>query len=344
MPRKDKTQIEALKNKIEAKAPVKPKTEVLNKTTKGKNNKQQEVDERSLDNEDMDSGDVKQIVKNVGKSKPQEVKKVNKKKQDTESKADVKDSSDISDMADNESLSDAFKYDATKKSQSNGEEDYDEMDEEEKKKYIETVVLDRVIKYIKLDDVIKQKQNEHKKEMKAIKDSKEQLEHFLIGYLDKVDEEYIQLGNKSTLIKTEVKTKAPPKMEDISVCLVEGFRKHEIYEDDTEIKRVVKDFIETIEAKREVKTRKYLKRTAGDPGEIVQKGKKGAKKAVKDGEDQDEGEQKSQKGVEGEGEDQDQVPDMVDDEAENAFEEVEEPKPKAKKQATAAKSAPKRNR
>lgn len=323
MPRKDKTQI---KTAIETQAKTKTKAETQNKTTKGKNNKLQEIEDfEEIDNEDVDSGDIKQTIKNVEKNKTQDTTKSTKNKQASisVSNADEKDSSDISDMADNESLSDAFKYDAAKKSQSNGEEDYDEMDEDEKKEYIQTVVLDRVIKYIKLDDVIKQKQNEHKKEMKAIKDSKEQLEHFLIGYLDKVDEEYIQLGNKSTLIKTEVKTKAPPKMEDISVCLVEGFRKHEIYEDDSEIKRVVKDFIETIDAKREIKTRKYLKRTAGDPGEIVQKGKKGGKKAVKDGDIENDGNDVNNNN--------DQAPDVVDDN-ENAFEEVEEPKQKIKKQ------------
>lgn len=148
----------------------------------------------------------------------------------------------------------------------NGDEDidYDELTEGAKKEYIQTVVLDKVINYIKLDDIIKQKQLEHKKEMKVIKDSKEQLEEFLIQYLDKVDEEFIELGNKSTLYKTEVKTKAAPKMEDIGICLVEGFKKYEFYEDDDEIKRVVKDFIDTIDAKREVKTRKYLKRKKGD--------------------------------------------------------------------------------
>ena len=46
------------------------------------------------------------------------------------------------------------------------------------------------------------------------------------------------------------------------VCLIEGFKKHEIYNDDADIKRVVKDLIETIDAKREIKTRKYLKRTS----------------------------------------------------------------------------------
>jgi len=146
----------------------------------------------------------------------------------------------------------------------NEDVDYDELTEGAKKEYIQTVVLDKVINYIKLDDIIKQKQLEHKKEMKVIKDSKEQLEEFLIQYLDKVDEEFIELGNKSTLYKTEIKTKAAPKMEDIGICLVEGFKKYEFYEDDDEIKRVVKDFIDTIDAKREVKTRKYLKRKKGD--------------------------------------------------------------------------------
>jgi hypothetical protein len=201
-------------------------------------------------------------------------RKKDTKKKEIKHKKDEVDSSEISDMDDNENLSDAAKYDADKKVQSQAEEDYDDMDEDEKKEYIQTVVLDRVLKYIKLDDVIKQKQNDHKKEMKVIKDSKEQLENFLIGYLDKVDEEYIQLKDKATLIKTVTETKAAPKMEDISVSLVEGFKKHEIYDDEADIKRVVKDFIETIESKREIKTRKYLKRTAGDPGKIVEKGKK----------------------------------------------------------------------
>ena len=171
-----------------------------------------------------------------------------------------KDSSEISDINDNETISDAFNYDIKK-----SENSINNLDESARKEYIQTVVLERVIKYIKLDDVIKQKQTEHKKEMKAIKDSKEKLELFLIDYLDKVDEEYIQLGNKSTLIKTEVITKAPPKMEDIGVCLIEGFKKHELYKDNVDIKDIIKDFIESIDAKRDVKTRKFLKRTTGEP-------------------------------------------------------------------------------
>jgi hypothetical protein len=173
---------------------------------------------------------------------------------------DEKDSSIISDIDDNETMSDAFNYDEKKKSKNESGDNEDENSEE----FIQNVVLERVIKYIKLDDLIKDKQAEHKKELKAIKDAKDQLEKFLIEYLDKIDEEYIKVGNKSTLVKTQTQTKAPPKMEDISMCLIDGFRKYEIYESDVEIKRVVQDFIQTIEEKREIRTRKYLKRTKGD--------------------------------------------------------------------------------
>lgn len=186
------------------------------------------------------------------------------------------DSSDISDIDENEDISDAFNYDTKKANMSKKESENDDNLSEE---YIQTVVVERVVRYINLDNLIKDKQIEHKKEMKVIKDTKDQLEQFLIGYLDKVNEEYINLGkNSATLVKTETKTKAPPKMEDIGVCLIEGFRKYEIYNDDDDIKRVVKDFIKTIEDKREVKTRKYLKRMTGDPNEQKSEKKKIAEK------------------------------------------------------------------
>ena len=165
-----------------------------------------------------------------------------------------KDSSDISDIDDNVTISDAFNYD-------NKKENNNSIDKEAEAEYIQTVVLDRVVKYIKIDDIIKQKQQDHKKEMKTIKDHKDKLEQFLIEYLDKIDQEYIQVGDKGTLTKTETRTKTSIKMEDISISLIEGFKKHKIYEDIAEIKRVVEDFVETIENRRDVKVRKYLKRT-----------------------------------------------------------------------------------
>ena len=81
---------------------------------------------------------------------------------------DEKDSSDISDIEDNVTISDAFNYDNKKENNSS-------IDKEAEAEYIQTVVLDRVVKYIKIDDIIKKKQQEHRKEMKTIKDHKDKL-------------------------------------------------------------------------------------------------------------------------------------------------------------------------
>lgn len=156
------------------------------------------------------------------------------------------DSSDISDIDENASFSDAYKYD---EKQNNDEEEN-----------LKKIVLDRVIKYLKFDDIIKEKQTKHRVEMKKIKETKDKLEQYLIEYLDKVNEDNIQIGNKTTLIKTETQKKSQPKMEDIGICLIDGFKKYEIYKTEDEIHKVVADFIKLIEDKRTVKTRKYIKR------------------------------------------------------------------------------------
>lgn len=181
---------------------------------------------------------------------------INKSKNNKSKNIDNVDSSEISDIDENQSIPDAFEYDRKKI------ETEDDIDKEAKEEYVKTVVLDSVIKYIKIDDIIKKKQNEHKKELVPIKESKIKLESFLINYLDKIDEEFIMVGTKNTLTKTEVSKKTPVKLEDITESLIEGFKKYELYDDNEDEKiKIIKDLVQTIDSKREVKTRKYLKRT-----------------------------------------------------------------------------------
>jgi len=140
-------------------------------------------------------------------------------------------------------------------------------DEQAKEEYISTIVVDKIVKYVTLDNLIKREQEEFKKKIKPVKDYKDKLEKFLIEYLNKDHKDFIEVGGQgtdaTTLIKTEVKTKAAPKMGDISLCLLEGFEKHEIYQEEDDRQRVVKDLIDSIDAWREIKTRTYLKRTKG---------------------------------------------------------------------------------
>jgi hypothetical protein len=135
-------------------------------------------------------------------------------------------------------------------------DNYDDIDEEAKEEYIKTVVLDKVINYIKIDDIIKNKQIEFKKEMLPVKKMKQDIEKFLVNYLDKVEEEYIIIGDDSKLTKTKVVTKKNIKIEDVTKGLIEGLKKHNVGDD-----QVVKDIIDMIEMKRGIKTKSVIKRS-----------------------------------------------------------------------------------
>lgn len=149
----------------------------------------------------------------------------------------------ISDIGDKEITNNAFSYD----------------DKKVHEEFIKTVLVDKVSKYIKLDNIIKEKQEKLKLELKKIKDAKEQMEEYIISYLDKNDAEFLGIGNEK-LIKTVKETKAPIKIENIEESLIEGFKKYELYKNDEEIAKVVKEFLISIDNKRKITQRKYLTR------------------------------------------------------------------------------------
>jgi microtubule-associated protein 1 len=177
------------------------------------------------------------------------------------------DSSFVSDIGDKEISNNAFEYD----------------DKKVHEEFVKNVLVDKVSKYIKLDNIIKEKQDKLKTELKKIKDAKEQMEEYIISYLDKNDAEFLGIGNEK-LIKTVKETKAPIKIENIEESLIEGFKKYELYKNDEEISKVVKDFLMTIDSKIKITQRKYLTRENNkkeDKKEVKKEDKKEVKKQVK---------------------------------------------------------------
>lgn len=170
----------------------------------------------------------------------------------TKSKRDTS-SSDVTNMSDDRDIPDTK---AKELMAININDNYDNIDEEAREEYIKTVVLDKVINYMKIDDIIKNRQIEFKKEMRPIKKMKDEVEKFLINYLDKVDEEYIVVGDDNKLTKTKVVTKKNIKIEDVTKGLIDGFKKHNVGDE-----QIVKDIIDIIEMKRGTKTKSVIKRT-----------------------------------------------------------------------------------
>lgn len=126
----------------------------------------------------------------------------------------------------------------------------------------------------------KKKEEEHRAFMKSIKENRTKLETFIIGYLDKIDEEFVKIGNNHQLTKIVKETKAPIKPDNIKQVLKEEFKQKGIAESDQQIDRMVEEFIMKIEEKRETKSKKTLSRS--DPEkEVIKQQKKDEKKNIK---------------------------------------------------------------
>jgi len=164
----------------------------------------------------------------------------------------TRDSSEIQDIDDNQSVPDAFEFDQKKS---------DDLDQEATDNYVKEVVMDRIIKYIKIDDLIKKKEEEHRTFMKTIKEGRTKLEQFIIGYLDNIDEEYVQLGKQNKLTKAIKESKQPIKTDIIKEVLKIEFKEKGFCDNTQQIEKMVEEFIIKIEEKREIKTKKTLSRS-----------------------------------------------------------------------------------
>lgn len=130
-----------------------------------------------------------------------------------------------------------------------------------KHEYAKNIIADRILKYIKLDDIMKRKEKEHRAEIKTIRETKTELEEYIINYLDEVQEEYLIVGKQNKLTKHIKENKSPIKQEYIINTLQDGFKKHNLCKNDEECTQLINSFVQSIEASRAIKLKKTLKRT-----------------------------------------------------------------------------------
>ena len=115
---------------------------------------------------------------------------------------------------------------------------------------------EKIMHYIKIDDLIRKKQEE----IKELKDKKEGTEEFILKFLDKNDANFVNVpGGK--LIKNKSETKAPLKIEIIKEAIVEGIKKEKLTDTEELNKKVLEYIIEIMENKRGKVNRTNLKRT-----------------------------------------------------------------------------------
>lgn len=120
--------------------------------------------------------------------------------------------------------------------------------------------IEQVIKYIKLDDLIKEKQKKDKEEINVLKEKKKIYEKNIMVHLDETDNTFINIGSRGKLVKNVSNVKGTINKEHIKSGIVDGLTESEIVKDNELCNKVVETIMEIIDKKRPVKQREYLKR------------------------------------------------------------------------------------
>ncbi len=185
-----------------------------------------------------------QIIRNVKNMNDNNKKEENIKKK----KSDV-DSSDISSC----------------------DEDYenmtlDEVSQKGKEKFFKTELMEKIVKYIKIDDTIKEKQKELQIQVKALKTQKTDMEKYIISYLEAIKEDFVNIEGSCKLTRATSTTKGAIKMDNIKTSVVDGIRKQNINIDERKLNELLESVMVSVEQNRPTKTRTYIKRTKGKNG------------------------------------------------------------------------------
>jgi len=107
---------------------------------------------------------------------------------------------------------------------------------------------ENVIKYVKLDDLIRKKESE----IRELKNSKKPCEKFILDHLDKLGENIIEITN-GKLRKNKAETKVPLTVDIIKDTLIDKLTNPEL----------VDEIMKTMDKSRPKTVRVNLKRTSG---------------------------------------------------------------------------------
>ena len=147
----------------------------------------------------------------------------------------------------------------------------DEISQKAQDKFFKTELMEKIIKYIKIDDSIKKKQKEIREQVKCLKTQKSDMEKYIITYLESINQEFVNIEGAAKLTKTISTTKGAIKTDNIKSSLVDGIKKQNINLDSKKVDELLESVLEFVETNRPTKTRTYIKRTKGKTEKSLRK-------------------------------------------------------------------------
>jgi hypothetical protein len=190
-----------------------------------------------------------------------QITKISKSKKE---KKEKKDSSDIS------------SYDSQDDNLTN-----EDIQKEARDTYMQTELLERITKYLRIDNNIKEKKKELQEYMKAAKKQKDDMEKYIIGYLTEVQEEYIKIDGEGKLTKTVSTRKGAIKVDNIKEAVKKGLMKENINLNEKKFNEVLSSILNIVEDNRPQTKRTYIKRTVPRTANNKDKDKDKVKDKVK---------------------------------------------------------------
>ena len=121
--------------------------------------------------------------------------------------------------------------------------------------------LENVIKYLETDNIIYKKKQKYDEEIKVLKEDKTCLEDLILKYLNEINDDCIEIKGEGKLTKTISEKKSAVKNENIHEAISEIVKKEKLVEKDEDIVKLINNIMETIDSKRVVTRKEYLKRT-----------------------------------------------------------------------------------
>lgn len=209
-------------------------------------------------------------------------KEVTNKKEDTvakkqEIKTNAKNNKFKKVESESESSSDS---DSDKVSDINEDEITDDMVSKDAMSKLEESFKEKVIKYIKIDDLMRKETIDYREKMNTLKEEKEELQTYMLRYLDTMEQETVNIAGTGKLSKCESIRKGTINKDLIKQAICEQLKKDKIVKDDKTGKELAENTYNLMESKREIKKKVYIKRTFERPKKEKQakKNKKGGSK------------------------------------------------------------------
>lgn len=137
----------------------------------------------------------------------------------------------------------------------------DAISKNAEKKFLNKEFLDKVIKFLRIDDLIRKKVKEHNEEIKVLKNDKLDLEKYIIKSLGDMEENYVDIRGNGKLVKDEKTVKGALKITTIKESIADSIKKENLIEDEKKQLDFINEILGVIDAKRPRKVKTTLKRT-----------------------------------------------------------------------------------